>query len=880
MKGTKAFRFAMLAALVAVTLPWSAFAEPVDICGRTGVIREAILSALTVPPDDPFNGCAMVDSDALAAIERLQVQSHAAVPTLLKGDFDGLSGLRYLDMSETRFATLPVGAFDGLTLYELELHIYRLPAGVFDGLAFEGWTSELDLSVEQKTLPVGVFDGLTLGRLDLGDNYRNQLVSLPAGVFDGLSVNEINLSSNQLQDLPKGVFDGLTLTELDLSDNQLTTIDAGTFEGLAFLSNSGSHLFLNRNRLRTIQDGAFDGMEVAFLGIWRNRTPMTIEAGAFDGLTVTGMLLADSKIERIDAGAFDGLTFHADPIRGGQFDYTQHDLILSENRLTTLPRGLFHGVTGDLRRVLLNDNELTTLPAGAFDGLPNVGTLDLKNNELSALPAGLFRGVELGHLNLSENDLTALPVGVFRGIFPSDRGLDSNTRLDLGGNSLTTIQADTFNGTIVETLVLDGNPLTTLGPGAFRGLVAAEVLIWGSLLETIHPGAFEGFGPTDVFESGYKLSINNAPLATIHPGAFRGAEVSILELFHLPLLTTLRSGTFDGLTVQNIQIRDTALRDIEKGAFRGLQVATRFPFLFLGLIDNELTTIKPDMFDGLTETLGVLDLVGNRLSAIVAGSFDDLFLPSHCPATCRLFLDGNHLVGLTRDDPLFANLQPTNDIGLERQKPHLRGGICDRSDVVIEAITSLHKCADINSEQLAAVTSLNLGADALKAGDLDGFTNLRELSLGLGGTVALPAGVFDDLESLTVLNLAGRGVMMPLPVGVFDSLTFLTTLGFGLPVFTLPDGVFDKLTALTRLSVRSPNLTTLPDRVFDNLTSVENLTLFASSLTTLPEGAFAKLTSLERVIAPLSCRTSWIWDLEVSTQPFPYSAAISMVCPS
>ena len=79
------------------------------------------------------------------------------------------------------------------------------------------------------------------------------------------------------------------------------------------------------------------------------------------------------------------------------------DIRLYDNRLTTLPRGLFSDMTS-LLALYLSNNELAHLPNDIFDGLARLQDLILRSNELSALPAGIFAGLSwLEGLHLHDN---------------------------------------------------------------------------------------------------------------------------------------------------------------------------------------------------------------------------------------------------------------------------------------------------------------------------------------------------------------------------------------------------------------------------------------------------------------------------------------------
>ncbi|CAM9849968.1 unnamed protein product [Ectocarpus sp. 6 AP-2014] len=153
---------------------------------------------------------------------------------------------------------------------------------------------------------------------------------------------------------------------------------------------------------------------------------------------------------------------------------------LTYNELTTLPEGIFGGLTA-LERLDLTYNELTILPDGIFGGLTALEYLELSYNELTTLPEGIFGGLTaLERLRLYSNELTTLPEEIFG-------GLTALERLSLSNNELTTLPEGLFGGlTALELLWLLNNSLTTLPDGIFQGLPALTTL-WldGNSLECL-----------------------------------------------------------------------------------------------------------------------------------------------------------------------------------------------------------------------------------------------------------------------------------------------------------------------------------------------------------------------------------------------------------
>ncbi len=205
----------------------------VGICARTEAVRDALLAKITGVTD-----CALVTDTHLAAITGTLLLRAKGITVLADGDFDGLTALTTLSLSNNSLTALPAGVFDELTaLTELSLSansLTALPAGAFDELTA---LTELSLSANSLTaLPAGVFDKLTaLTELYLS---RNNLTALPAGVFDELTaLTDLSVSANSLTALPAGVFEKLTaLTELNLEYNSLTALPGDVFESLTSLT--------------------------------------------------------------------------------------------------------------------------------------------------------------------------------------------------------------------------------------------------------------------------------------------------------------------------------------------------------------------------------------------------------------------------------------------------------------------------------------------------------------------------------------------------------------------------------------------------------------------------------------------------------------------
>ena len=738
-------------------LPAPSQAQTVDICDRTPQVRDAIVAAAGA------EDCAAVESESLAGVTWLDIEEQG-LTSLRADDFDGLTSLESLSLSGNQLAALPDGAFDSLTsLQYLSLsgnQLAELPDGAFDGLTslqtlwlhdnqlaalpdgvFDGLTSleSLSLSGNQlAALPDGAFDGLTsLQKLYL---FNNQLAALPDGVFDGLtSLQTLYLSSNQLAELPDGAFDGLTsLQELYLFNNQLAALPDGVFDGLTSLQT----LWLSSNQLAELPDGAFDGLTSLRVLYLRNNQLAALPEGIFDGLTsLQGLDLSYNRLAALPDGAFDGLT-------------SLQELDLSNNRLAALPEGIFDGLTS-LETLDLGSNQLAALPDGAFDGLTSLQELDLSNNHLVGLTASdpLFAGLpsevelRLGGqtTTISVCDRTPQVRDAITAAGDAANcaavGAARVTWLDIGGQGLTSLRADDFDGlTSLQGLDLSYNQLAELPEGIFDGLTSLQWLyLFNNQLAALPEGIFDGL------TSLQSLTLSDNRLAALPEGIFDG--LTSLQGIWLSgnQLAELPDGAFDGLTsLESLWLQDNQLAELPEGIFDGLTSLQR-----LSLFNNQLAELPEGIFDGLT-SLQWLYLFNNRLAALPDGAFDGL------TSLEWLFLWSNQLAALP--DGAFDGLASLQTL-------HLWGN------------------------QLAV----------LPEGLFDGLTGLQSLSLNHNRLAALPDGAFDGLTGLQWLFL-NNNQLAELPEGLFDGLTSLQRLwlqsnyfvGLALndPLFAgLPDGV-------------------------------------------------------------------------------------------
>ena len=162
-----------------------------SVCDRTPEIRDALTRISRVAD---CNDITSVHLDALTTL----VLTAEGITTLKEDDFDGLSNLTVLNLSENLLAGLNTSVLNPLVNLR-----------------------QLDVSRNQLAfLTEGAFNVHSgLETLDLSNN---QLAYIPPGIFGALAnLTKLNLAGNDLTQLPPGIFAGLnSLTELDVRENR------------------------------------------------------------------------------------------------------------------------------------------------------------------------------------------------------------------------------------------------------------------------------------------------------------------------------------------------------------------------------------------------------------------------------------------------------------------------------------------------------------------------------------------------------------------------------------------------------------------------------------------------------------------------------------
>ena len=184
------------------------------------------------------------------------------------------------------------------------------------------------------------------------------------------------------------------------------------------------------------------------------------------------------------------------------------------------------------------------------------------------------------------------------------------------------------------------------------------------------------------------------------------------------------------------------------------------------------------------------------------------------------------------DTPVVSGVTPVSE-----RTPQVR-------DAIVAAVPGVNSAANVTEAHLARITSLNLrkkGISALKVGDFDGLSSLREIELAENQLRTLPTEIFSGLSALRILYL-NKNELTVLPEKLFEGLTALEHLYMNTnQLVRLPEKLFNGLVSLRQINVHTNQLTSLPPKVFSGLPALLEIFLRNNQLTEIPADVFSGL---------------------------------------
>ena len=689
-----------------VSIATGATTGTVNLVAASNRTLTAALDATSLPTLTGVTGLTLVGEQG-GICDRTPVVRHAIVA--------------HRDVSATTCGAVTTAMLAGLgAIHPLlditDASITSLPVGDFAGLSS---LTELRIATPLVTeLPSGIFTDLS--SLETLNFFGSKISVVPSDLLAPMkaTLTSLNFNTNNLKDatFPDGLFVGLV--------NPLTTLRANKqFEGTAQEADATMRVSLSQSGnevTATLPSGAPGNTTVnlAITGATASGSPTSISIPVGTTSATVTLLPQGSATP---TAAFAAATPGTPPVDLGVRTYdAAFDLRVIEfsvdicDRTPQVEAALLAAIGGG-----------ATCDAVLISALRGItGTLDLSSDAAALSGMGT---------------ITALADGDFA-------GLGGVQGLDLSGQSLSALTADTFAGlSAVTSLNLRDHKLVSanVAAGSFAPLVGLTSLdLSGNELDSLPAGIFKGLAATLT-----SLDISNQ---------FKNSASTTIASLDMPLLLGL-TGTTATLTIA-----------------AGAPLPLTFPLYLSGNAASSPTSVSI----ATGATTGTVNLVAAS-GQTIAATLDATNLPTLTGVT------GLTLVGE-------------------------QGGICDRTPVVRNAIVahadvSATACADVTTDMLAGLGAISpllhiqdASVTSLQVGDFAGLSSLTELSIATPLVTELPSGIFTGLSKLEDLSLLGSKISVvpsDLLAPMKATLDSLNIKSNNLKDATFPDDLFVGLAA-------------------------------------------------------------------------------------
>ncbi|KAK7084557.1 Toll5bp [Halocaridina rubra] len=304
---------------------------------------------------------------------------------------ENLPSLKFLELKENGFTSVPANIFDGTPLLQHLVFAYN----------------------RMQTLPQTLFSNLkNLTKLDL---HSNELEVLPSDLFSPLgNLRNLSLWRNHLRRISPDLLASVPrLWSLELSHNKISSFDPNVFAETRNLTK----LLIDNNNLEILPENVFHNCPHLEILRVNNNKISAIPPGLFrETVNLKELEFSNNEIKSLPP-IFSNMTHLV-------------KLKLKRNGISILPLGIFEGLT-KLEVLDLQSNIISSLSPGIFDDLTALEILVLQNNTLSELPDKIFEKCgALAELYIGVNKIaTLLP-----SMFPNPCII---TKLDLSNNNIS-----------------------------------------------------------------------------------------------------------------------------------------------------------------------------------------------------------------------------------------------------------------------------------------------------------------------------------------------------------------------------------------------------------------------------------------------------------
>ena len=416
---------------------------------------------------------------------------------------------------------------------------------------------------------------------------RNQITTIE--VTGGQQFNE---RSDIILDKTNNVtvFTFLKLLEyIDLGNNRLEKIPNGILD--CFKQVKGS-LYLENNQIKTIEEDAFKDMKFKDLRL-RNNLLSKFPKAMFEIKSVNVLDLSSNTITYLRKGSLSKLDMctilylHSNKIlaiENGAFPLGLQELYLDNNYFEFLDEDQFNNMN-DLTILSLRNNRITYLPINAFMNNSKLSNILLSGNKISSLKRGMFDGVSdtLTLLDISKNNLYHVEHGVLQNKTINDLIVSKNMLNDWPMDKSLSNQKASFYADFSE------NKFEVVRTGMFENLdVLKKVMLAHNLISDVQEKSFHNIQinlDSTAYVSDMELGVNllNNPIYNLEPKSFKSITCpkksggksqkhTTLNLQEIQTLDTIRSRTFEDVTIDYIMLNNGGITTLEQRAFNNIKL--------------------------------------------------------------------------------------------------------------------------------------------------------------------------------------------------------------------------------------------------------------------------------------------------------------------
>ncbi|XP_069760263.1 leucine-rich repeats and immunoglobulin-like domains protein 3 isoform X2 [Narcine bancroftii] len=306
---------------------------------------------------------------------------------------------------------------------------------------------------------------------------------------------------------------------------------------------------------------------------------------------------------------------------------------------------------------------------------------------------------------------------------------------------------------------------------------------------------------------------------------------------------------------------------------------TKFPPLqlrYLYINNNKITSLDPGCFDNLSQTLQVLKLNRNKISAIPSKMFK-------LPRLQHLELSRNKIKKV--EGLAFQGLSALKSLRLQRN------GISQLMDGAFWGLSNI-EILQLDFNNLTEVTKgwlygllllqqLNLSQNAISKINPDAWEfcqKLSELDVSFNELTRLEDSSFVGLSLLGQLYI-GNNQVSYIADGAFGGLSSLHNLDLknNEISWTIEDmnGAFSELSKLRKLGLQGNRIRSITRKAFSGLDALEHLDLSNNAIMSVQSNTFSQMKKLHELYLNTSsllcdCQLKWLhqWAIDHGFQPF------------